>query len=71
MSPTKIGVSSMSYFISLSSLEPVVAVEVVEQPAPGVVTVTEVEETEVRQAIEPGNGSRLAERVVSAVRACR
>jgi hypothetical protein len=27
-----------------------VAVEVIEQPAPGVITVTEVEETEVRQA---------------------
>jgi hypothetical protein len=26
------------------------AVEVIEQPAPGVITVTEVEETEVRQA---------------------
>jgi hypothetical protein len=27
-----------------------VAVEVIEQPAPGVITVTEVEETEVRRA---------------------
>jgi hypothetical protein len=27
-----------------------VAVEVIEQPAPGVITVTEVEETEVRKA---------------------
>ena len=27
-----------------------VAVQVIEQPAPGVITVTEVEETEVRQA---------------------
>ena len=27
-----------------------VAVEVIEQPTPGVITVTEVEETEVRQA---------------------
>jgi hypothetical protein len=27
-----------------------VAVEVIEQPAPGVITVTEIEETEVRQA---------------------
>ena len=27
-----------------------VAVEMIEQPAPGVITVTEVEETEVRQA---------------------
>jgi hypothetical protein len=47
-----------------------VAVEVIEQPAPGVVTVTEVEMRRryVRRA-ERGNGPRLAERVVSAVRA--
>jgi hypothetical protein len=31
-----------------------VAVEVIEQPAPGVMTVTKVEEPEIRKASDPG-----------------